>query len=66
MLKTAIYGMVRVIYDLIGGIRWEWGIVVLLIGVIVLVGALQVRDGTETVGCKFCRADHTNTVDKTD
>jgi formate hydrogenlyase subunit 3/multisubunit Na+/H+ antiporter MnhD subunit len=32
MLKTAIYGMVRVIYDLIGGIRWEWGIVVLLIG----------------------------------
>src|SRR6185436_14201383 len=32
MLKTAIYGMVRVIYDLIGGVRWEWGIVVLLVG----------------------------------
>jgi len=32
MLKTAIYGMVRVIYDLIGGIRWEWGLTVLLIG----------------------------------
>ena len=32
MLKTAIYGMVRVIYDLIGGVRWEWGILVLLIG----------------------------------
>ncbi|OGA38636.1 MAG: hydrogenase 4 subunit B [Betaproteobacteria bacterium RIFCSPLOWO2_12_FULL_68_19] len=32
MLKTAIYGMVRVIYDLIGGVRWEWGIVVLAIG----------------------------------
>ena len=32
MLKTAIYGMVRVIYDLIGGVRWEWGIFVLLIG----------------------------------
>src|SRR5688572_19170977 len=32
MLKTAIYGMVRVIYDLIGGVRWEWGIVVLVIG----------------------------------
>jgi formate hydrogenlyase subunit 3/multisubunit Na+/H+ antiporter MnhD subunit len=32
MLKTAIYGMVRVIYDLIGGIRWEWGLAVLLIG----------------------------------
>jgi formate hydrogenlyase subunit 3/multisubunit Na+/H+ antiporter MnhD subunit len=32
MLKTAIYGMVRVIYDLIGNIRWEWGVAVLLIG----------------------------------
>ena len=32
MLKTAIYGMVRVIYDLIGGVRWEWGLTVLLIG----------------------------------
>jgi formate hydrogenlyase subunit 3/multisubunit Na+/H+ antiporter MnhD subunit len=32
MLKTAIYGMVRVIYDLIGGVRWEWGLVVLLVG----------------------------------
>ncbi|HEX5611790.1 MAG TPA: hydrogenase 4 subunit B [Burkholderiales bacterium] len=32
MLKTAIYGMVRVIYDLLGNVRWEWGIVVLVIG----------------------------------
>ena len=32
MLKTAIYGMVRVIYDLIGNVRWEWGMVVLAIG----------------------------------
>jgi formate hydrogenlyase subunit 3/multisubunit Na+/H+ antiporter MnhD subunit len=32
MLKTAIYGMVRVIYDLIGNIRWEWGLTVLLLG----------------------------------
>src|SRR5688572_10853769 len=32
MLRTAIYGMVRVIYDLIGGIRWEWGLTVLLFG----------------------------------
>ena len=31
MIKTAIYGMVRVIYDLIGGVRWEWGILVLLV-----------------------------------
>src|SRR5512134_4194531 len=32
MLKTAIYGMVRVIYDLIGDVRWEWGLTVLLFG----------------------------------
>jgi len=32
MLKTAIYGMIRVIYDLIGNVRWEWGMLVLLIG----------------------------------
>jgi hydrogenase-4 component B len=32
MIKTAIYGMVRVIYDLIGGVRWEWGVLVLLVG----------------------------------
>lgn len=36
MIKTAIYGMVRVIYDLIGGlggnVRWEWGMTVLVIG----------------------------------
>jgi formate hydrogenlyase subunit 3/multisubunit Na+/H+ antiporter MnhD subunit len=32
MLKTAIYGMIRVIYDLIGNVRWEWGILVLAIG----------------------------------
>jgi hydrogenase-4 component B len=32
MLKTAIYGMVRVTFDLIGGVRWEWGLVVLVVG----------------------------------
>ncbi|TMH84998.1 MAG: hydrogenase-4 subunit B [Betaproteobacteria bacterium] len=36
MIKTAIYGMVRVIFDLIGGmsgsVRWEWGMVVLVVG----------------------------------
>lgn len=31
MIKTAIYGMVRVIFDLIGDVRWEWGVVVLVI-----------------------------------
>ena len=32
MIKTAIYGLVRVSYDLIGGVRWEWGLLVLVIG----------------------------------
>ena len=32
MLKTAIYGMIRVIYDLIGDVHWEWGMLVLVIG----------------------------------
>ncbi len=32
MIKMGIYGMVRVTYDLIGTVRWEWGVVVLLFG----------------------------------
>ena len=32
MLKTAIYGFVRVTFDLIGDVRWEWGLTVLLFG----------------------------------
>src|SRR5205085_2098328 len=32
MIKTAIYGLVRVSYDLIGAVRWEWGLLVLIIG----------------------------------
>jgi hydrogenase-4 component B len=32
MLKTAIYGMVRVSFDLIGDVRWEWGVFVLAVG----------------------------------
>jgi hydrogenase-4 component B len=32
MIKTAIYGMVRVSYDLLGAVRWEWGLGVLVIG----------------------------------
>jgi len=34
MLKTAIYGMIRLIFDLIGDVRWEWGMVVLAIGTV--------------------------------
>ena len=32
MIKTAIYGMVRVTYDLIGEVYWQWGLAVLLLG----------------------------------
>ena len=32
MIKTAIYGLVRVTYDLIGGVYWQWGLAVLLLG----------------------------------
>jgi formate hydrogenlyase subunit 3/multisubunit Na+/H+ antiporter MnhD subunit len=32
MIKTAIYGLVRVAYDLLGSVRWEWGMLVLLVG----------------------------------
>ncbi|HUW37848.1 MAG TPA: hydrogenase 4 subunit B [Rhodocyclaceae bacterium] len=32
MIKMGIYGIVRVSYDLIGDVRWEWGVVVLVIG----------------------------------
>ena len=32
MIKMGIYGIVRVSYDLIGHVRWEWGVVVLIVG----------------------------------
>jgi formate hydrogenlyase subunit 3/multisubunit Na+/H+ antiporter MnhD subunit len=32
MIKMGIYGLVRVAYDLIGNVHWEWGVVVLLVG----------------------------------
>jgi hydrogenase-4 component B len=34
MLKTAIYGMVRVIFDLIGVFPWWWGALVLVFGLV--------------------------------
>src|SRR6266446_4554419 len=34
MLKTAIYGMVRVIYDLLNGQLWWWGVVALVLGLV--------------------------------
>lgn len=32
MIKIGIYGIVRLTYDLIGHIQWQWGVVVLLAG----------------------------------
>jgi NADH:ubiquinone oxidoreductase subunit 5 (subunit L)/multisubunit Na+/H+ antiporter MnhA subunit len=32
MIKMGIYGILRVSYDLIGDVRWEWGVVVLIAG----------------------------------
>jgi len=32
MIKMGIYGIVRVSYDLIGDVQWEWGVVVLIVG----------------------------------
>jgi formate hydrogenlyase subunit 3/multisubunit Na+/H+ antiporter MnhD subunit len=32
MLKVAVYGFVRFVFDLLGELRWEWGVVLLLAG----------------------------------
>ncbi len=32
MLKMGIYGIVRVSFDLIGEVHWEWGVVMLIVG----------------------------------
>jgi len=32
MLKVALYGLIRFVYDLIGDVHWEWGVAMLLIG----------------------------------
>jgi hydrogenase-4 component B len=32
MLKVAVYGFIRFVYGLLGGIQWQWGVLVLLIG----------------------------------
>ncbi len=32
MLKIAVYGFLRVTFDLIGEVRWEWGLAALIVG----------------------------------
>ncbi|MGD8312886.1 MAG: proton-conducting transporter membrane subunit, partial [Gammaproteobacteria bacterium] len=41
MLKVAVYGFIRVLFDLIGDFHWQWGVAVLIIGSIsALMGVL--------------------------
>jgi formate hydrogenlyase subunit 3/multisubunit Na+/H+ antiporter MnhD subunit len=41
MLKVAVYGFIRFVFDLIGDIHWQWGVAVLVIGSIsALMGVL--------------------------
>jgi hydrogenase-4 component B len=32
MLKVAVYGFIRFVFDLVGDIQWQWGVTVLVIG----------------------------------
>jgi hydrogenase-4 component B len=32
MLKVAVYGFIRFVFDLVGGIHWQWGVAVLAVG----------------------------------
>jgi hydrogenase-4 component B len=32
MLKVAVYGFIRVIFDLIGDLHWQWGVILIAIG----------------------------------
>ncbi|HYN76499.1 MAG TPA: hydrogenase 4 subunit B [Lamprocystis sp. (in: g-proteobacteria)] len=32
MLKVAVYGFIRIVFDLIGHVQWQWGVAVLVIG----------------------------------
>lgn len=41
MLKVAVYGFIRLSYDLIGDIQWQWGLAVLIVGTLsALLGVL--------------------------
>ncbi|EXJ13516.1 hydrogenase 4 subunit B [Imhoffiella purpurea] len=41
MLKVAVYGFIRVVYDLVGQVQWQWGVVLLAVGsVSALMGVL--------------------------
>lgn len=48
MLKVAVYGFIRVVFDLVGELQWQWGVAVLVIGCISalfgVLAALMQRD----------------------
>jgi hydrogenase-4 component B len=40
MLKVAVYGLIRFCFDLIGDVRWEWGVVLLIVGTVSALGGI--------------------------
>lgn len=40
MLKVAVYGFIRVVFDLLGEIHWQWGVSVLIIGSLSALGGV--------------------------
>jgi hydrogenase-4 component B len=40
MLKVAVYGLIRFCFDLIGDVRWEWGVVLLMVGTVSALGGI--------------------------
>ncbi len=32
MLKVAVYGFIRVVFDLLGDVQWQWGVAVVVVG----------------------------------
>ncbi|UOA09002.1 hydrogenase 4 subunit B [Methylobacter sp. S3L5C] len=40
MLKVALYGLIRFIFDLLGDIHWEWGVALLALGTLSALGGI--------------------------
>lgn len=40
MLKVAIYGLIRFCFDLLGDMKWQWGVVLLILGTVSALGGI--------------------------
>jgi hydrogenase-4 component B len=40
MLKVAVYGFIRFVFDLVGAVQWQWGVAVLVIGSVSALGGV--------------------------